>query len=227
LASIIVGVVIEFPPGDPPVPLTVNLAAVDAMTALTNPNPTHLSEASSDADGAYRTTCMDWTNVAIAVLMLVDDEGFDGVVGDYFPAYTPVVTFESNQDKTCSFSDETPPVFGVPNTLVTALSQEPALAGVVEGGFAIVLVTDHEDNPVEGAVISYGDGSELDAVVYPDADLATIDGIATSEGGVALVPGPMPVSEITAGKDGMTWEAVQVGIVPGFCLVRPLAADPP
>jgi hypothetical protein len=206
------------------------LAPVAAMDALTNPTPNHLTEAVSDENGMYTTDCVDLTMQSLGILILSDDAGFDGTGGNFYPTYSGVLSIESNEDKTCV---DAPTIFGVPNAFVTGLTAVPPLANITTDGLGIVLITDAATNPVEGAVLkkSDPDGSNPvdlpnNAVIYPNADFSAFDGTATAAHGIVLVAGPMGLDYVIPIKDGMTWGAEPMAIVAGFCLTRPILAQP-
>jgi hypothetical protein len=222
------GKIIKFPPV-PQTPLAdMALAPVHATEALTIPNPNLLTQTTSDASGDFATDCIDLTNVALAVVMLSDDPGFDGVAGDYYPTYTIVMDVNSNEDKTCT---ELPLVYGVSNTLITTLSEVPALANISSDGLGIVLLKDNQGSPLEGAVLKTVDidNNLIDlpnnAVVYPNADFTAFDGTDSSSNGIALIPGPMLLTYVIPVKEGQTWQAEPMSIVNGFCLTKELVAQ--
>jgi hypothetical protein len=206
-------------------PIEVALAGVAGMDALTNPNPTHLAETTSAADGSYKTPCMDLTTTALGVLMLSDDAGFDGTGGVWFPTYSGVMAIDDNEDKVCSYAHDTPPIFGVANTLVTALSAFPGMEDISTDGFAIVLITDNDLTPLEGALLKKVDGTDVPGTIYPNA---TLDGLgaSTAAHGIALVPGPLALTFVIGEKDGYTWseDGEAMAVVSGFCLTRPVSA---
>jgi hypothetical protein len=225
----IAGTIIAFPPANPPTPLAgMALAPIAAYEALTSPDPTHLTDATSDENGQYQTDCMDLKGVSLGILILSDDPGFDGPGGDYYPTYSGVMAIGGNEDKVCE--DNAPTIFGVPNTLITALTQVPDLANITTDGLGIVLVVDKDQAPVAGAQLKTNaeDGSMVDlpnnAVVYPNADFSAFDGTETSANGVALIAGPMTLTYIQPTKEGMTWTADPMAIVAGFCLSVPMLA---
>jgi len=195
------------------------------MDALTNPNPTHIEEGDSEADGSYESACFDMTNYSLALMILSDDTGYDGNAGTWFPTYSGVMEISTDDDRTCE--PDAPTSWAVPVALVTALSAVPPLADIATDGFAIVFVTDADQAPVEGAVLmKHGNPpTDLPVAIYPSADFTAFDGTATSANGVVIIPGPMGLTNVVPVLDGYEWDEGPIGAVDGFCFTRPLVAN--
>jgi len=219
----IAGPIAMFPPDG--TMAQVSYAVVSAMDALTNPNPTHILEGSTGADGLYQTACFDMTNYSLALMILSDDAGYDGAAGTFFPTYSGVMEITTNDDRTCV--PEAPASWALPVALVTQLSAVPPLANIATDGFAIVFIVDANEQPVAGAVLKkFGNPpTDLANAIYPAADFSAFDGTETSANGIVIVPGPMGLTNVVAEKTGMTWEEGPIGAVEGFCFTRPLVAN--
>jgi hypothetical protein len=139
--------------------IMVALAPISPMDALTNPNPTHLDELVSAADGAFQTGCFDVTVVPLGCVMLADDVGFDGTTGTYFPTGTVVKYWDRNSEKWCV---DAASVFAVTNVTVADLDQLPDMHSDTEG-FVMGGVMDQNGDPVGGAVVKNGDGRKRQA----------------------------------------------------------------
>jgi hypothetical protein len=208
------------------------VAVVGALDALLSDNPTHVGdwEATTGADGSYRTECLDLEGVTTGAMILSDDDGFDGNAGDWYPTYSGVMSIETHDDRICA--PDAPDAWAIPNALVTQLAALPTMCNeetpvqcIDELGFAIVFITDASLQPVEGATLTKTDDSEVQGTTYPNADFTAFDGTATSSNGIVLLRGPLGLTPVVAHKAGMTWTAGPIGAVEGFCFTRPLVAD--
>jgi hypothetical protein len=192
------------------------LAPISPMDALTNPTPTKLDDLETAADGLFKTACFDVTEVALGLVIMADDAGWDGTGGTYFPTGTPVHGWDSNAEKYCP---EQTKVFAVPNTLVAGLD---AATNVDSAGFGFVMgfVVDATFTPVDGAVLKKADGTDLVEVIYPNATMTAFDGTATSANGIFVLPHTnfaTGITDITAEKTGMTFGEATVAPKAGFC----------
>ncbi len=88
-------------------------------------------------------------------------------------------------------------------------------------------VVDSTFNMVADAVIKKGDGTELDEVIYPNADFTAFDGTATSTTGIFVLPDTnfASVTEIAAEKTGLTFGKEQVAAKAGFCFFTFIQAE--
>ena len=204
----------------------VDLTPIEPQAALAPGDPTHLGDTSTDAQGAFNIDCLDVTNIALGLVVLTDDPGFDGGQGDFFPTGTGIKAWKTNEEKTCV---EGAMAIALPNTMVAALDQLPNIDSINEG-FVMGMVVDDAQAPVEGATITAGDGSDLSAgAYYPNADFSDLtSGTATSPNGLFLLPAanfPQGVASITANKEGHTFEIAQAAAKPEFCyfsVIQPL-----
>jgi hypothetical protein len=191
------------------------------MDALTNPEPPCISCGrwrESDENGNFELSCVDVTEVAIGLVVVVDDPLSIPGQDLYFYSASGAKSWSTNADKVCEYNAK---AYAVPNTLVAALD---ANTSVDSAGFGFVLgvVTDTDGNWVEGAVIKKGDGTNLVEVIYPNADFSTFDGTATSTYGFFVLPHTnfaTGITAIVAEKEGMTFGAEQAAPKAGFCYV--------
>lgn len=205
--------------------MQINYALVLAMDALMSTHPYHAYEGATDYDGSYQTDCIDLTDYSLAMMVLSDDAGFDGVRGSWFPTYSGVIEISSDEDRTCV--PDAPDSWAIPTELVHHLSGIPGLQEIISSGFVVVFIVDHYLRPVAGArLMKAGDPpEELRVTVYPNADFTDFGGTETSENGFVFVPGPMGLTNVIATKPGMTWESGPIGVVEGTCFTRPLIAE--
>jgi len=196
--------------------VAVALAPIAPMDAIASPTPTHISESASGADGLFSIDCFDVSSVALGMVVLADDAGFDGTGGTYFPTSTGVKAWETDEEKVCV---EGAAVFAVPNTMVAGLDQLPDLDSATEG-FAMGLVLDANKQPVAGATLQKADGTALAKVYYPNPDLTDFAGGGGGDAGLFIMPASnftAGVTEITAVKEGMTFGGSLASAKPGFC----------
>ncbi|MDX9722974.1 MAG: carboxypeptidase-like regulatory domain-containing protein [Myxococcota bacterium] len=204
--------------------VAVALAPISPMDALTAPTPTHITEVDAGADGSFSIDCFDVSGVALGMVVLADDAGFDGAAGTYFPTSTGVKAWASDAEKVCV---EGATVFAVPNTMVAGLDQLPDLDSVNDG-FAMGLVLDASNQPVAGATLKLADGSPLSKVYYPKADFSAFDGTSTDVTGLFVLPQSnfaAGLQVITAEKDGMVFETSQASVKPGYCYFFMVSAE--
>lgn len=194
----------------------VAVAPISPMDALTNPDPVHLEDQLSETDGTFQTDCFDVTEVALGCIMLVDDLGFDGIGGNYFPTGTGVKSWERNAEKVCV---EDSKAFAVPAALVTDLNIFTDVSTSL--GFVMGTVVDNIGNPVVGAVITKGDGTDLEQVYYPSADFGDLTSrTSTSPNGAYVLPArnfAVGIVEITAEKAGTIFKTELAAPKPYFC----------
>jgi hypothetical protein len=196
-------------------PAAAAVAAISPMDALTEENPTKLAEEETGADGAYKTDCFDVTEVALGVVMMTDDIGWDGAAGTYFPTGSGAKGWDTNAEKECAENTKS---WLVPTTLVQQLD---AATSVDSAGFGFIMglvVNATTGSPVEGAVLKKGDGSDLVEVIYPTA--TGFDGTATAATGLFVLPHTnfaAGITEIVAEKTGMTFGAEKAAPKEGFC----------
>jgi len=214
------GRLVEFPGRSPK---SLALAAVEAFDALQNPEPAHLAEAQSGADGRYQTGCIDLTLVSLRLLLLCDDPGFDGLDGDWYPVYTAVLEVNDDGDRTCS--EDVPDAYAVSNPTVIGLGESMGMPDLAFDGLALVFVLDSDGNPVEGATLQLEGGGEIPGAVYPDAALLDLTGPATSPSGAVLIPGPLALTTAVPVKPGMSFTPSPVVAPAGSCFVREYRAD--
>ena len=200
-------------------PVAAAVAAISPTDALAAADPEKLAEAETGADGAFKTDCFDVTLVALGVVMMTDDIGWDGGGGTYFPTGSGAKGWDNNDEKFCP---EDVKAWLVPNTLVAGLDMATSVDSAGEG-FVMGLVVDVSSGsptPVEGAVLKKGDGSDLVEVIYPNATLTDFSGTATSATGMFVLPHTnfaTGITEINAEKAGMTFGAEQAASKEGFC----------
>ena len=192
------------------------VAAISPMDALKELDPEKLTDQVTGADGLFKTDCFDVTGVALGMVMMSDDVGWDGIAGTYFPSGSGVKGWDKNSEKYCA---EAAKVFTVPNTIVAALD---GYTNVDSAGFGFVMgfVVDASFSQIEGAVVKSGDGTDLVEVIYPNADFTAFDGTATAATGIFILPHtsfPAGLADITAEKAGMTFELTKAAPKKGFC----------
>jgi len=198
-------------------PVAAAVAAISPMDALTSDDPTKLAENETDATGVYKTDCFDVTEVALGVVMMTDDIGWDGAGGTYFPTGSGAKGWDTNAEKFCA---EEAKSWLVPNTLVAGLD---AATNVDSAGYGFVMgfvIDGTTGGQVEGAVIKKGDGSDLVEVIYPNATFTDFSGTATSATGIFILPHTNfagGITEVNAEKTGMTFGAEKAAPKAGFC----------
>lgn len=201
-------------------PAAAAVAAISPMEALMETDPTKLAEATTGADGLYKTACFDVTEVALGAVMMTDDIGWDGTGGTFFPTGSGAKGWEKNSEKYCAEETKT---WLVPNTMVGGLD---AATSVDSAGFGFVMglvvdVSTGSPVPVEGAVLKKVDGAnivDLVEVIYPTA--TGFDGTATAATGMFVLPHTNfagGITEIVAEKTGLTFGAESAAPKAGFC----------
>ena len=200
-------------------PAIVYLAAISPLDALSSPNPTHIATGESDSDGntgAFELGCFDVTDVVMGMVILTDDLVPDGSSGDYFPTGTGVKLWETKYEKQCV---EGAVVIAVPNMMVMGMDAALIDFDLRADGFVMGMVVDASGVPVAGVEIKKADGTDLDAVFYPEVTGSF--GIATDVGGAFLLPASNfaagGIVAINAYKSGMTFGPTQVAAKSGFC----------
>ncbi len=200
-----------------------DVAALAPLTALSGDINSHVAEASAAASGVFHFDCFDVSTVSLGLVLLADDPGFDGAGGSFFPTITGIAGYADNTDKVC---EDSATAMVINNQMQAGLDQIPNLdkAGV---GYIIGIVMDKSHAPIEGATVVKGDGSALDAVLYPSADFTTFDGAATSANGVYLIPTQLGLTPLMGVKDGYTWanDVFKAATVPGAAYFVPLIAN--
>ncbi len=196
------------------------LGPVAPMGFITGTNTTPIVTTTSAANGTFATDCFDATNVALGLVVLADDVGFDGAGGTYFPTGTGVKAWDLPEEKVCV---EGATVFAVPNTMVTGLGQLPGFDSTK--GFVLGFVMDAARAPVADAVVKKADGTDFAVIYYPSADFTDFTGTATSATGMFLIPGPQNLTTAKPEKAGMTWGESQVAAVPNYCYMSMMIAD--
>jgi len=184
----------------------VSVAVEPMLPDYPSPPPNPPPPVRSDENGNFETDCFNVTNVALGVLLMTDDYPPDNGDGAYFPAISGAAGWDTNVEKVCIYDAK---VYTVPNTLVAALDADTSVDSH-NYGFVIGRVVDSSGDPVAGAVITKGDGTNLVEVIYPDASLTTFDGTVTSESGIFVLPHTNfagGITEVVAEKDGMPFGA--------------------
>lgn len=198
-------------------PVAAAVAAISPMDALTSDDPTKLAEKQTGADGVYKTDCFDVTEVALGVVMMTDDIGWDGNGGTYFPTGSGAKGWDTNAEKFCAEGAKS---WLVPNTLVAGLDTDTSVDSAGYGFVMGFVINGTTGGQVEGAVIKKGDGTDLTEVIYPNATFTAFDGTATSATGIFILPHPnfaLGITEINAEKAGMTFGAEKAAPKAGFC----------
>ncbi len=198
------------------------VAAMAPLTALSGDIDTHLAEASAAATGVFHLSCFDVSTVSLGLLLLVDDPGFDGPGGNFFPTITGIAGYLIGEDKEC---ENAATAMVINNQLQAALDQIHGLDKNAVG-YIIGVVTDANHVPLEGATVVKGDGSALDNVLYPNAYFTAFDGAATSANGVYLIPTQLGLTPLMGVKDGYTWsDNIRAATIPGAAYFVPLVAN--
>jgi hypothetical protein len=183
-----------------------------------------INQTTSAADGTFSTDCFDASDIAMGMVVLADDTGFDGVGGTYFPTGTGVKAWgNAAADKVCI---EDAAAFVMPNTFVTALGAIPGF-DAAGNGFAFGFVVTAAGAPVDGAVIKKADLTDLAGVVYPNADFTDFSGTATSANGAYLILDLPSVTPILPVKTGLTFRAggYSAATLAGFCYFLNMPAE--
>jgi hypothetical protein len=190
---------------------------------VTGVNPTPYTYATSASNGVFLTDCFVASDTSIGLVVLTDDEWFDGGAGSYFPTGTALTPWSSPEDMSCV---EDAVAYAVPNTLVTALGVVPGFDAA--SGFVIGVVLDHHGAPVQGAVIVRSDGMDPGSIAYyPDPSFVEFGRVSTSESGLFLIPGPFPNAAIRPVKDGMTFANNSIVVTANYCTFITLQAEAP
>jgi hypothetical protein len=216
------GMAVKFPEKTP---ISIQLTAITAVGAMTG-TPPHLAEVKSAENGSYQTDCFNMSDSTMGILMLSDDDDFDGVEGDWYPTVSGVIDTSDEDNKTCT--DDAPPVFGIPTALVSLLDTATG-NDLTANGFVIIFVLDSDGKtPVGGAVLKDDKGNEITAALYPNATFDDFSATSTAEGvGLILIPGTGSLMVIDGAphKDGKTWTISKFGGNAGMAMISPFIAE--
>ena len=226
------GLVVDFINRNTP-PQGVQIHAVGAMEALIMPPGFPRSSVTSSPRGTFETGCFDVRDITPALVMLADDPGAAGQIGDgqagaWYPTFSGVASFNTDADRTCANDAR---IYAVPNSYVEALEKATKSVLTRAGGLGLIFVVDAARNPVGGAQIKNSDGTPLSVgneipVFYPSKD-GKLTGRATDPDlGLAIIAGPVGLVEFQAFAPGHTWKAELLGIPEGYCFTRPAVAAP-
>ena len=201
--------------------VAADLAVLASTQALTGFIDQHEAETTSGADGSFEFGCFDVADVAVGLIVLVDDAGYDGAAGDFFPTITGIAGWSEPEDKVCV---EAATAMVINNTLQAGLDQIPGL-DKENSGYVIGTVLDAERNPIEGATVERSDGEDL-TVIYPAADFSNFDGQVTSASGIYIIT-DLSFSALIGVKGGFTWdpELYKAATIPGAAYYVPLVAN--
>jgi hypothetical protein len=200
------------------------VAAISPMDALMNPTPTPIGEGVTGSDGTFGMTCLNVKDVALGLVILVDDDPEDGDAGDFFPTGTGVKAWTTDDEKV-DVLDATP--FALPNAVVTGLeagtSIDPAGVGMVMG----LVIDSGTHAPIDEAVVTNADGSDA-PVVYPTADfsgLETDDNTSANGSYVFDIDSALVLSNFTAEATGYTFGDHQAASKAGFCYFMIISSE--
>jgi hypothetical protein len=192
------------------------VAAISPLDALTNPTPTPIGTSTTGTGGVFAMDCINVKNVALGLVILVDDDPEDGVDGTFFPTGTGVKGWDTDVEKV-DVLDATP--FAVPNTVIAGLeagtSIDPDAIGVVMG----LILDGTAHTPIDEAVVTRADGTDA-PVVYPTADFMGLetDGNTSANGSYVFdIDTALTLSNFTAEATGYTFGEHQAASKAGFC----------
>jgi hypothetical protein len=199
------------------------VAALAPLTALSGDIATHVAETSADANGVFSFSCFDVANVSLGLILLADDAGYDGAAGNYFPTISGIAGYTTNDDKVCETGAK---AMAINNQVQAGLDQIPGLDKTTVG-YIIGSVVDANRAPLAGATVTKGDGTALDAVLYPSADFSSMAGTETSATGIYIIPTQLSLTSLIGVKDGYTWNntTFKAATVPGAAYFVPLVAN--
>jgi hypothetical protein len=201
--------------------VVVSLGPVTPLGFISGSNTTPVTTTTSAASGAFTTDCFDASGIGLGLVVLADDEGFDGTGGTYFPTGTGVKAWTDDiNTKVCV---EEAVVFAVPNTMVNNLGALPGFDSTK--GFVLGFVMNASRQPVAEAVVKKADGTEFTTIYYPNPTFTDFTGTSTSATGMFLIPGALTLVGAKPEKAGLTWQASQVAAVPNYCYMSMMIAD--
>jgi len=191
------------------------VAAISPVDALTNPAPTPIGTDVTATDGTFAMPCINVAEVALGLVILVDDNPADGVAGDLFPTGTGVKAWTLPVEKV-DVLDATP--FAVPNALVAGL--EAAITGLdaETNGMAMGLVVDGTTHaPIDAAAVTVTSGAAV-PVAYPNATMTGLETDSnTSANGSFVITVPLTTIRVfTATATGYTFGTHQAATKAGF-----------
>ena len=199
------------------------VAAIAPLDALGNPTPTPLKAGAVAADGTFSLTCINVKDVALGLVILVDDAAGDGIDGTIFPTGTGIKAWMIDAEKV-DITDA--PVFALTNTLRQGLETMGSFDAVTNGFVMGTVVNGTTGAPLDAAVVKKTPSGTL-TVVYPTADFSGVESDSnTSANGIYVVPGPLTLSTITAEKTDFTFTTGQAATKGGFCYFLILIGTP-
>jgi hypothetical protein len=191
-----------------------HVSAVAALEFLTASDPGSIGSTVSDSSGAFSIPCINVKDVALGLVLVVDDRAEDGLAGLFLPTGTPVASWATDTDKV-DIPDAV--VYLVDNSFVTLLesvtSNDASDVGLVMG-----IVNDGSTGtPINGAEVRYGDLT-VAPVVYPSSTGFETDGDTSSLGLFVFdISSPMSLTTITAVASGHTFGTYQAATRAGAC----------
>lgn len=201
-------------------PIGVAYAPIAPLHALYSDTPRKLITGQSDATtGAFESDCFDVESISLGLVILTDDMGFDETDGDYYPTATGILSWDTDEEKTCV---DDAVVFAVTTDIIETLETQIGMDMTVDG-VAMGLVLDAEGNPVSGATIKQDNGSDLPEIYYPNSALNDFSATETTSAGLYVIPGPLPEDPdptvLMPVKEGLTFKAVgyKAGSQKSFC----------
>jgi hypothetical protein len=191
-----------------------HVSAMAALEFLTISDPGSIGSTVSDSSGGFSIPCINVKEVALGLVLVVDDRTEDGVSGLFLPTGTPAASWATDTDKV-DIPDAV--AYLVDNSFVTMLesvtSNDASDVGLVMG-----IVNDGSTGmPINGAEVRYGDLTAA-PVVYPSSTGFDTDGDTSSLGLFVFdISSPMSLTTITAVASGRTFGTYQTATRAGAC----------
>jgi len=185
---------------------------VSPYEALANPGIEPFESMHTEDDGSFSFECLDVTDVARGLVILVDDANFDKGSGEYFPTATGIVPWRMDSQK----KDVTGAVVNaIPNSLVDQINTLISDHNIRQTGFMMGLVWDSvAKQPIAGATVT---NSLNIPVRYPTADWSALGDTGTSESGVFVLMGESRLNLFEGHAAGYTFTDHEGGTQLGFC----------
>jgi len=185
---------------------------VSPYEALANPGVEPFEAGHTETDGTFSFDCLDVTDVARGLVILVDDGNFDKGAGTYFPTATGIVPWRMDSQK----KDVSGAVVNaLPNTLVDQINSLVTDHDIRQTGFMMGIVYDTAaGQPIAGATVTNSLGLPIK---YPDANWTELTDDGTSASGLFLLMGESRLNMFEGHADGYTFTDHEGGTQMGFC----------
>lgn len=201
----------------------LHVAAMSPLQVMSS-SPVPLAAGITGTGGEFEFACMDVADVALGLIILVDDNPADGAGGTYFPTGTLVASWTSDAEKGDVAGVK---AFAATGSLVGSIG---ALGGfdAAAGGLVLgVVVDDPSDDPLEGAVVRGTEGGGSIPILYPNGTFtALVTGGATSWTGFFVARGPITLGTFTATLGGYSFGNHPGAAKSGYCYFLSIPGEP-